>query len=288
MIKSMTAFANSEARIGSLTINCELRSVNHRYCDISFKLPERLRFLEVSLHSAMKAKIRRGKIECSLNYKKDPDNQAQFNLNISAVEALLTATTTIEVLMDQPISFSALAVLAFPGIQKEIDFDDSYLKTEVSLLVTTALMRMMDAREREGIKLKTLLEQRCQKISYYLLTAHQRMPQVLQLIRDKITEKINELSIKPNIDRFEQEMVFMMQKLDVSEELERLETHITEVSRVLQQQDPVGRRLEFLMQEMNREANTLGAKSADIKMTQISIELKVLIEQMREQIQNIE
>jgi len=284
----MTAFANSEIQIGSLTINCELRSVNHRYCDISFKLPERLRFLEVDLRHAISAEIKRGKIECSLNYKKHQQDDVLFNINLSAVEALLKVTTKIETLMDRSSSFSALEVLAFAGIQQEIEIDKARLKIGVNALVKTAVTRILEARECEGIKLKNLLVQRCQKMSDYVLMAQERMPKVLASIRNKMIVRINELVAEPNFDRFEQEMVFMIQKLDVSEELDRLETHITEVNRVLQQKEPVGRRLDFLMQEMNREANTLGSKSADKEMTQISIELKVLIEQMREQIQNIE
>ncbi|NOQ36385.1 MAG: YicC family protein [Methylococcaceae bacterium] len=288
MIRSMTAFASSEAQVGSLTINCELRSVNHRYCDISFKLPERLRFLEADLRSAINAKIKRGKIECSLNYKKHNKNQQQFNINQQAVDDLLQTVKKIELSMDNPASFSALDVLAFQGIQQETELDKDSLKSGVNVLLNIALIQMLDVREREGEKLKLLLEERCQKMSVHVLTAHQRMPKVLRLIRARILERINELVATPDLDRFEQEMVLIMQKLDVSEELDRLETHISEVIRLLQQKEPVGRRLDFLMQEMNREANTLGSKSADQEMTQISIELKVLIEQMREQIQNIE
>ncbi|MDQ7090097.1 MAG: YicC/YloC family endoribonuclease [Methylococcales bacterium] len=288
MIKSMTAFSNSEAQIGSLTINCELRSVNHRYCDVSFKLPERLRFLDADLRRLITTAIKRGKVECSLNYKKHGGNQGSFDINENAVVALLKATTNIEDLMGSSPHFSALEILAFPGIQQEQELDKDALKSGVKALVNEAILKMIEAREIEGQKLKVLLEQRCEKISEQLQCAHQKMPEVISTLRQKMSERINELVAEPNFDRFEQEMVFMMQKLDVCEELERLEAHISEVKRVLQQQEPVGRRLDFLMQEMNREANTLGSKSADKVITQISIELKVLIEQMREQIQNIE
>lgn len=284
----MTAFANSEAQIGSLTISCELRSVNHRYCNLLFKLPERLRFLEESLHNTITTKIKRGKIECSLNYKKHQQNQQIFNLNISAVTTLLKATSEIESLMNNPARFSALDILTFSGIQQDIEIDDEDLKQGVTQLVKTTLIKMIATREREGFELKNLLAQRCQKMNDYVDIATQRMPHVLELINNKMAAKINELKTEVNSDRFEQEIVFMIQKLDISEELERLKTHIGEVNRVLQQKMPVGRRLDFLMQEMNREANTLAAKSADKEITQISIELKVLIEQMREQIQNIE
>lgn len=284
----MTAFASSEGQIGSLTVNCELRSVNHRYCDISFKLPEKLRFLEADLRRAITAKIKRGKIECSLNYKKHSEDEQQFKVNPQAIKELLAATAKIESLMNEPASFSALEVLAFPGVQQEVEIDKEILTTGVNSILNLALIQLLESREREGDKLKQLLEERCQKISYYVVAAHQQMPDVLKIMRGKIIDRIKELVETPDFERLEQEIVLMMQKLDVQEELERLETHVAEVSRVLQQKEPVGRRLDFLMQEMNREANTLGSKSADKEMTQISIELKVLIEQMREQIQNIE
>ena len=288
MIRSMTAFASSEYQTDTATIICELRSVNHRYSDISFKLPEPLRFIEMDLHRIIASKIKRGKIECCINYKLHQQDTPSFKFNQKAVIELLNSSRKIEELMLSPSSFSALEVLAFPKIRQEIEIDKESLKTEFSVALDKALTQMIQVREREGNKLKRLLEERCQKMSYYTMMAHQRIPEVLNKIEEKITHKINDLVAEPNLDRLEQEMVFMMQKLDVNEELDRLDIHIAEASRVLQQKEPVGRRLDFLMQEMNREANTLGAKSADHEMTQFSIELKVLIEQMREQIQNIE
>jgi len=288
MIKSMTAFASSEAEISSLTINCELRSVNHRYCDISFKLPERLRFLEASLRSLITAKIKRGKFECNLSYKKNLQEGQAFNLNMQAVTALLEATAKVEALMPNAKSFSALEVLAFQGIQQEQETDKKALQEGIKILLDEALQKMLKVRAREGEQLKALLEERCLSMELHVASARQRMPLVLKQIRVKISERLNTLVAQPDFDRLEQEMVLLAQKLDVAEELERLDVHIIEVQRVLKLNEPVGRRLDFLMQEMNREANTLGSKSADKEMTSISIELKVLIEQMREQIQNIE
>jgi len=284
----MTAFASSEAEISSLTINCELRSVNHRYCDISFKLPERLRFLEASLRSLITAKIKRGKFECNLSYKKNLQEGQAFNLNMQAVTALLEATAKVEALMPNAKSFSALEVLAFQGIQQEQETDKKALQEGIKILLDEALQKMLKVRAREGEQLKALLEERCLSMELHVASARQRMPLVLKQIRVKISERLNTLVAQPDFDRLEQEMVLLAQKLDVAEELERLDVHIIEVQRVLKLNEPVGRRLDFLMQEMNREANTLGSKSADKEMTSISIELKVLIEQMREQIQNIE
>ncbi len=288
MIRSMTAYAGNEASIGDSTINCEIRSVNHRYCDITLKIPDQLRFIEADVRSIITAKISRGKIECSLSYKKQPKGGQGFNVNMDAVAALLAATDQIEEHMLAPLSFSALDILAFPGIQQEQNTDKSHLNEEITHLVKQTLTQFLEVREREGAQLKALIEERCIKMQGFVVQAGQRIPEVLLLIRNKLKDRIIELVAQPDFDRLEQELVFLAQKLDITEELDRLDTHITEVLRVLKEKDPVGRRLDFLMQELNREANTLGSKSTDKEMTQIAIELKVLIEQMREQIQNIE
>ncbi|WP_333873438.1 YicC/YloC family endoribonuclease [Methylobacter sp.] len=288
MIRSMTAFAGNETEIGDLTISCELRSVNHRYCDITFRLPDRLRFIEADLRSAIAAKINRGKVECTLSYKKQVKNGQSFIINTDAVTTLLAAASSIEQQMLAPLSFSALDVLAFPGIQQEPDIDKEQLNLGITTLVDQTLAQLLEAREREGAQLKFLIEERCAKMLVFVVLAGKRMPEVLLLIRNKLKDRITELVAQPDFDRLEQELVLLTQKLDITEELDRLETHITEVLRVLSQKEPVGRRLDFLMQELNREANTLGSKSTDKEMTKIAIELKVLIEQMREQIQNIE
>ncbi len=288
MIKSMTAFAGNEVEIGNLTISCELRSVNHRYCDISLKLPDGLRSMEADIRSAIAAQISRGKVECALSYKKRANDGQGFVVNMDAVNALLAATDRIEQLMPAALSFSALDILAFPGIQQEPLTDKEELNEAIITLVKQTLTQFLSVREREGAQLKFLIEERCIKMLEFVVSAGQRLPEVLLLIRNRLKDRIVELVAQPDFDRLEQELVFLAQKLDISEELDRLETHITEVLRVLKQKEPVGRRLDFLMQELNREANTLGSKSADKDMTQIAIELKVLIEQMREQIQNIE
>jgi len=287
MIRSMTAYASQEAEIGNLTINCELRSVNHRYCDINIKLPERLRSVEADLRGLIAEKISRGKIECTISYKKASDGSG-FSVNLQAVTSLLTATEQIEQLMPASLSFSALDVLAFPGIQQEPDIDRGAMNAGIKKLLKQTLAIFLEVRQREGAQLKVLIDERCAKMQSFVVSASGRMPEVLRLIRNRLKDRIVELVAQPDFDRLEQELVILTQKLDITEELDRLDTHISEVLRVLQQPEPVGRRLDFLMQELNREANTLGSKSADKEMTQIAIELKVLIEQMREQIQNIE
>ncbi|MGD7034084.1 YicC/YloC family endoribonuclease [Methylotuvimicrobium buryatense] len=285
MIRSMTAFAGDEAVIENLTVLCELRSVNHRYCDITVKLPERLRFAEAPIRSAIAAKIKRGKVECALNYKKLSQN---FNVDLQAAEALLNAARAIESLMPEHRTFSALDILAYPGIQQEIGTDNAALSQGIFDLVDRTLDQMLEVRNREGEQLASIIDERCRKMHELVIAARNRMPEVLSHLREKLKLRIHDLVIEPDFDRLEQELVFLTQKLDVEEELDRLETHVNEVLRTLKDQEPVGRRLDFLMQEMNREANTLGSKSADKEMTGIAIDLKVLIEQMREQIQNIE
>ncbi|MFZ2451705.1 MAG: YicC/YloC family endoribonuclease [Methylovulum miyakonense] len=287
MIKSMTAYASQEAEIGNLTINCELRSVNHRYCDINIKLPERLRAIETDLRGLIAEKISRGKIECAINYKKASDG-AGFSVNLQAVGSLLAATEQIEQLMPAALAYSALDILAFPGIQQEPDIDREAMDAGIKKLLKQTLAIFLEVRQREGAQLKNLIEERCIKMQGFVVSASGRMPEVLRLIRNRLKDRVVELVAQPDFDRLEQELVILTQKLDITEELDRLDTHISEVLRVLKQPEPVGRRLDFLMQELNREANTLGSKSADKEMTQIAIELKVLIEQMREQIQNIE
>jgi len=288
MIKSMTAFASGEIEIDNLTVNCELRSVNHRYCDISLKLPDRLRFSEVDIRAAMTSLLKRGKIECSLSYKKQSVQQQKITINEEAVKSLLAATSKIEDLMHNGRPFTAFDILNYPGIQQEPETNKEALLQGINTVVEEALEQLVAAREREGAQLEILITQRCEKIRLLVETANKIMPGVLEGIRTKIKTRLTELVEDPDFDRLEQEMLFLTQKLDVAEELDRLDAHVKEVLNVLTKQEPIGRRLDFLMQEMNREANTLGSKSADKEMTQISIDLKVLIEQMREQIQNIE
>jgi uncharacterized protein (TIGR00255 family) len=287
MIRSMTAFADGEICVDNLTILCELRSVNHRYSDVSVKLPERLRFAESDVRRLIADKLKRGKIECGLSYKKQPGSQS-FNVNQETVQKLLASTAEIEACMTNPQAFSALDILAFPGVQQETETDKEALREKIIVLLEETLEKMLATRAREGAQLASLLVERCEKISQLVELANKRMPEVLTNLRTKLVSRVAELVAEPNYDRLEQELVLLAQKLDVAEELDRLQAHVAEVLRAIKQPEPTGRRLDFLMQEMNREANTLGSKSADREMTQISIDLKVLIEQMREQIQNIE
>ena len=288
MIRSMTAFASSEAEINNLTLSCELRTVNHRYCDIFIKLPEWLRSAEADIRAAIVPELKRGKIECSLSCKNQHSQVRAFNVNMKAVQTILGAAAEIEQQMQGALAFSALDVLAFPGVQQEPEINQELLMPGIKKLISDTVKLVLEAREREGRQLELIVENRCLQMQEFVKAARVKMPEVLQNLRTRLTVRLTEITAQPDFDRLEQEMLFLVQKLDVDEELDRLDTHISEVLRVMQLDEPVGRKLDFLMQEMNREANTLGSKSADKEMTRISIELKVLIEKMREQIQNIE
>ncbi len=289
MIRSMTAFASNEVKIGNLTLICELRSVNHRYCDLNFKLPEQFRCLETELRHLITEKIKRGKVECFINFKKSTnESEVEISINTNALKALLQLTNEIEQHMRSSRSMSALDVLAFPGIQQSHELDKEQLHLAARQLLKDTLEQILAMRAREGLQIGQLVIEKCQKMQELVTSANQRMPEVLAIIRSKLIDRVSEIVAMPDFDRLEQELVLLTQKLDVNEEIERLHTHINEVIRNLQQSEPVGRRLDFLMQELNREANTLGSKSADKEITQIAIELKVLIEQIREQVQNIE
>lgn len=288
MIRSMTAFASSEASQQGYRIGWEVRSVNHRYLDLSLRLPDAMRGIEADIRGRVAKVLRRGKVECTLSYQRDQQQQPQIEMNMDVVQALAVATKQIEDAFEQTRPVTALEILSWPGVQKEQTNDQTWLQEQAMQLLDQALTQMLEAREREGAKLKELIEERCERIQVQVQAARDRMPLVIQAVRERITTKVNELIADPDQERIEQELVMLAQKMDVDEEMDRLTTHVQEVRRALRQNEPVGRRLDFLMQELTREANTLGSKSNDQTTTAISIELKVLIEQMREQVQNIE
>lgn len=269
-------------------LSWEVRSVNHRYLDLSARLPENLRQLEPELRQLVSKYVKRGKLECSLRCEKDQQVLAAIQINMDRVQSLVEATQTIASRFSSTQPVSPLEVLSWPGVQQEQAEDREALQAQALTLLESTLARLVEAREREGAQLMGLIEDRCARIEAQVSAARTRLPEVLAAVREKITGKVNDLIADPDQDRIEQELVMLAQKLDVDEEMDRLNGHVQEVRRVLQQKEPIGRRLDFLMQEMTREANTLGSKSVDKATTAISIELKVLVEQMREQIQNIE
>jgi len=284
----MTAFATNEEQVANYKLVWEIRTVNHRYLDVSPRLPEIFRALEPALREKVASFLKRGKVDCNISYKKDKQSEDTIEINSARVSAILKATAAIESQMDKPQAISALDILSWSGVQTEVADNMQPIHERALLLLVSTLEQLVEAREREGEQIAMMVETRCEKILQQVVLAKKRMPEVKQLLREKLQKKIDDLLAESDNERLEQELVYLLQKMDVDEEMDRLETHVKEVRRILKQDEPVGRRLDFLMQELNREANTLGSKSVDVETTNISVELKVLIEQMREQIQNIE
>ena len=288
MIRSMTAFASCETDAGSYTLTWEIRSVNHRYLDVSPRLPEIFRSIEPQVREAVAKHLKRGKVDCSISYKREKQGEDAIEVNEARLNELLNAASKIEANMNQFQAISPLDVLRWPGVQSEVREDLQPVHESAIALLNDALAQLVEGREREGAEITKMVESRCELIGQQMVVAKTRLPEVQKLLRAKLQKKIDDLLEEPEQARLEQELVYFLQKMDVEEELDRLDAHVKEVKRILGQNEPVGRRLDFLMQELNREANTLGSKSADIQTTNVSVELKVLIEQMREQIQNIE
>jgi uncharacterized protein (TIGR00255 family) len=288
MSRSMTGFALETAETAEFAFSWELRSVNHRYLDISLRLPESFRFLESELRQRISAAVRRGKLDCTLQCRRQAAGPGTLKINQDLARQLIQAAAGIETLMAGPAPYSALDVLRWPGVLGEADNDPESLRQPIETLLDKALASLVTVREREGRQMAAQIQSRCAAMRQQADIARTRLPQVLQSLRERLLTRLAELSASLDSGRLEQELVFLTQKLDVAEELDRLAEHLDEVERVLAGKEPVGRRLDFLMQELNREANTLGSKSADVETTRASVEMKVLIEQMREQIQNLE
>ena len=288
MIRSMTAFASSEIDVEGYTLIWEIRSVNHRYLDVSPRLPEVFRSIEPLVREAIGKHLKRGKIDCNLFYRKQKQGEETIEVNEARLNQLLNAASKIESAMNQFQAISPLDILRWPGVQSEVREDLEPVHDDAITLLNEALKQLVESREREGADISGMVDSRCELIQQQMVVAKTRLPEVQALLREKLEKKISDLLEEPEQARLEQELVYFLQKMDVEEELDRLESHVKEVRRILRQPEPVGRRLDFLMQELNREANTLGSKSADIQTTNVSVELKVLIEQMSEQIQNIE
>jgi len=289
MTRSMTAFARQEAEHAWGSLIWEIRSVNHRYLEPHLRLPESLRDLEGSLREQLRKKLSRGKVECTLRFH--PEAQAQqLTVNTDFAKELIAAADEVAALSlsgnTQPMN--PLDVLRWPGVLQDAQIDMDQVKAEGLKLFGAALDDLLAGREREGAELNALIEQRLVAIEAIVVEVREKLPQILQAQRDNLRSRLEELKEDLDEGRLEQEMVMLAQKADVDEEMDRLNTHVQEVRRVLKQKGPIGRRLDFLMQELNREANTLSSKSIVSETTQCAVELKVLIEQMREQIQNIE
>jgi uncharacterized protein (TIGR00255 family) len=288
MIRSMTAFARQEADTGQGTLSWELRSVNHRYLEIGLRLPEELRAVEAALRERINARLGRGKVDCSCRYRPLAAGAAPVVLDEGNLTRLLDACQSVTARLPEPAALNALDLLRWPGVVLEQELDTGPLQKSALTLLDQTLEELVASREREGAQIHDLLTKRCDAMAELVVQARRLLPEIRTAMREKLLARLAELDTPADPGRLEQELVFLLQKIDVDEELDRLGGHIEEVRRVLQRKEPVGRRLDFLMQELNRETNTLGSKSAAAQTTTISVELKVLIEQMREQIQNVE
>jgi len=288
MIHSMTSFARESTTTDQGVLTVELRSVNHRYLDCSFKLPDALRPLESRLREQAGAALARGKMDCLIRLQAHAANTGELQINPEQLHKLLAATQIIKEQMGDARPISPLEILQFPGVYSAQELSDDVLQKDAQSLFGKALESMAQTRRREGDKLASLVLDRLQQVAAEVTATRELLPALMQQQRDRITTRIADLGIEVDHNRLEQELVYMAQKADVDEELDRLEAHVSEVRHTLEKGGPCGRRLDFLMQELNREANTLSSKSISSTTTRNAVELKVLIEQMREQIQNIE
>ena len=288
MTKSMTAFARCQAKEAFGSLTWELRSVNHRYLDIHMRLPDELRGLEGRYRELLNAELNRGKLECCLHFKAEAVATGGVEVNDDYAKSMIHACEHLNAMLRQSSATNVVDILKWPGVVKENTLDIKPVAEASEVLLQQALKELVSNREREGERLRELIVRRCDDVDNIVLQVREQMPEIRDNQRKKILSRFEELKVEPEMERLEQELVYLVQKMDVDEELDRLDAHIKELRDVLNRDEAVGRRLDFLMQELNREANTLGSKAADIRMTQASVELKVLIEQMREQIQNIE
>lgn len=288
MTRSMTAFARYEEQTDLGTLSWEIRSVNHRYLEVGFRLDESFRPLEMAMRKFISDTLGRGKVEVALRYKSPEQQQDSLEINEALAERVISRYQQLAALSDNAAPLDLMKVMQWPGVIETPSLDQEALSERVMASLQKALIDLVDTREREGAALQIMIEQRCQQIHRIAEEVRERMPEILQNHRQKLQERVQDLAINLEPERLEQEMVLLAQKSDVAEELDRLQNHVREVESVLQRDEPIGRRLDFLMQELNREANTLGSKSIDTDTTRYSVDLKVLIEQMREQIQNIE
>lgn len=284
----MTGFARQSAESKSGALTWELRSVNHRYLDVQFRLPEDLRPKEQAFKQQVSGVLKRGKVECALRVRRDTEQQSELQLNTDLVALIGRRVAEIAKALPELGALNPLDILRWPGVIAEPEIDAEPLYVEAAALLDAALASMTSMRASEGERIAAMLETRCADISGLAMSVRKRLPEVLANSHAKQRERIERLGVEADPARLEMELALVAQKLDVDEELDRLDSHLVEIRRAMTQNGAVGRRLDFLMQELNREANTLGSKSADAETTKAAVELKVLIEQMREQIQNIE
>jgi uncharacterized protein (TIGR00255 family) len=288
MILSMTGFAAVAAELPGCSLAVELRSVNHRYLDLQLRVPDELRALETAIREALARDLKRGKIDCRISLNRTTPGAAALAINGERVAQLRDAASEVQRHAPGSAPLSTVEILRWPGVLTEPSVDPGTLVEQTLLLVQQALRDLGGSRAREGAKLREMLEENCRGIELQLERVAPRVPAIHVAYMEKLGSRLRDAGLDPDNDRLKQELALFAAKVDVAEEISRLQTHVVEVRRVLSAGGSSGKRLDFLMQELNREANTLGSKSVDAELSHAALELKVLIEQMREQVQNIE
>lgn len=286
-ISSMTGYARGRCDSPAGELQLELRTVNHRYLDISLRVPEELRALENPLRAKLKSGLGRGKVEAYVRLRSATDEAAALDINRAALAQLATAVRDVEGEFPEAIRVDPVAILRWPGVLRDSDMDMSAMSQAFSRLADETIAELQSARRDEGQRMAEVIAARLDSIESLVEQVQVRLPVQAQLWREKLEQRMVEMT-DMEIERREQALVQFVQRLDVDEEIERLKSHVAAVRAELGNSEPVGRKLDFFMQEFNREANTLGSKSMDAELTRLAVELKVVIEQMREQVQNIE
>jgi uncharacterized protein (TIGR00255 family) len=289
MIRSMTGFARRERQGPWGTLTCELRSVNHRYLELSLRLPDDLRGLENDGRQLLSASLRRGKVDAGLYLRGAPAGAAAIEINQALVEQVVAGAAAVRTVAGSAAgTVNPLDVLRWPGVIRDSERDITPIVAAAMDLLRETAADLNDARAREGARIRDMLVQRCDGLRDSVTAVRARLPEVTARIRARVLERVAQLGTAVDAERLEQEIALLAYKMDVEEELDRLGSHIAETLQVLDSKEPSGRRLDFLMQEFNREANTLSSKSQDTETTRAAVDMKVLIEQMREQVQNVE
>ena len=288
MVLSMTGYASQEYNTANGVLLVELRSVNHRYLELQLKLDDNLRAFEATVRELVQAKLGRGKVDCRLSLMRNIAADSTPQLNHTILQQIAESAKTAAQYFPHTQPVNMLEILQMPGVLTTVALDSDAIEADLKATLNTVLDDLIAAKAREGEKLKAIILDRLQEIEHLVVKVKPMMPNLIKQHQDKLTAKLNEATNSNDDERVRQEIVLFAQRIDVDEELVRISSHIREVKRILNATAAAGKRLDFLMQEMNREANTLGSKSVAIETSQISMELKVLIEQMREQIQNIE
>jgi len=287
MINSMTAFSRFEVKGDWGNAVWEIRSVNQRFLETYFRLPEQFRSIEPVLRERFRKQLNRGKVECNLRFNANPAAESKINLNQKLAQELVSHANAISAMAENS-SFNPVEIMRWPGVMEAEEADMNTIQTEILAGFDQALKDFIAARGSEGANLKELIELRLSGIVTEADKVKAYMPEVIEWQRKRIIDKFTDANIELDSTRVEQELVLLAQKMDVDEEIDRLFSHVKETKSILKKGGAQGRRLDFMMQEFNREANTLGSKSINAEITNSAVELKVLIEQMREQIQNIE